>query len=62
MPFECPIRRGAEDTIALHLARLSADERALFCLLGREALRLARAAGLDAAAADRIGILLGEGR
>lgn len=57
-----PILRGDEQTVALHLARLSADERALYCLLGREALRLARSAGLDAAAADRIGHLLGEGR
>ena len=56
-----PIVRGDADTVALHLARLSADERALYCLLGREALRLARRAGLDAAAADRIGTLLGEG-
>ncbi|HEX6039740.1 Rossmann-like and DUF2520 domain-containing protein [Longimicrobium sp.] len=57
-----PILRGDEETVALHLARLSADERALYCLLGREALRLARSAGLDAAAADRIEHLLGEGR
>lgn len=56
-----PVVRGDADTVALHLARLSADERALYSLLGREALRLARTAGLDAAAADRIGILLGEG-
>jgi predicted short-subunit dehydrogenase-like oxidoreductase (DUF2520 family) len=57
-----PIVRGDAETVALHLARLSADERALYCLLGREALRLARAAGLDAVAADRLGALLGEGR
>jgi predicted short-subunit dehydrogenase-like oxidoreductase (DUF2520 family) len=56
-----PIVRGDADTVALHLARLSADERALYCLLGRQALRLARRAGLDAAAADRIGMVLGEG-
>lgn len=56
-----PVVRGDVETVELHLARLSADERALYCLLGREALRLARTAGLDAAAADRIGILLGEG-
>jgi predicted short-subunit dehydrogenase-like oxidoreductase (DUF2520 family) len=56
-----PVMRGDAETVGLHLARLSADERALYCLLGREALRLARTAGLDAAAADRIGILLGEG-
>jgi hypothetical protein len=40
---------------------LSADERALYSLLGREALGLARMGGLDAAAAGRIGTLLGEG-
>jgi predicted short-subunit dehydrogenase-like oxidoreductase (DUF2520 family) len=57
-----PVLRGDAETVALHLARLSADERALYCLLGREALRLARSAGLEAGAADRIGILLGEGR
>lgn len=57
-----PVARGDAETVALHLARLSADERALYCLLGREALRLARSAGLEAAAAEGIGILLGEGR
>lgn len=56
-----PIVRGDAETVALHLERLSADERALYCLLGREALRLARMGGLDAAAAHRIGTLLGEG-
>jgi predicted short-subunit dehydrogenase-like oxidoreductase (DUF2520 family) len=56
-----PIVRGDVETVAMHLARLSADERTLYCLLGREALRLARTAGLDAAAADRLGALLGEG-
>lgn len=57
-----PVVRGDDETVALHLARLSPDEGALYSLLGREALRLARSAGLDAAAADRIGHLLGEGR
>ena len=56
-----PIVRGDVETVALHLARLSADERALYSLLGREALRLARKAGLDPAAAERLGALLGEG-
>jgi predicted short-subunit dehydrogenase-like oxidoreductase (DUF2520 family) len=56
-----PIVRGDAETVALHLERLSPDERALYCLLGREALRLARMGGLDAAAAGRIGTLLGEG-
>lgn len=55
-----PIVRGDVETVALHLERLSAGERALYCLLGREALRLARSAGLDAAAAERLQALLGE--
>lgn len=57
-----PIIRGDVETVALHLARLSADERALYSLLAREALLLARAAGVDPAAAERLGALLGEGR
>jgi predicted short-subunit dehydrogenase-like oxidoreductase (DUF2520 family) len=56
-----PIIRGDVETVALHLGRLSADERTLYSLLGREALRLARRAGLDDAAAERLGALLGEG-
>jgi predicted short-subunit dehydrogenase-like oxidoreductase (DUF2520 family) len=56
-----PIVRGDVETVALHLGRLSADERALYSLLGREALRLARRAGLEDAAAERMGALLGEG-
>jgi predicted short-subunit dehydrogenase-like oxidoreductase (DUF2520 family) len=56
-----PIIRGDAETVALHLGRLSADERTLYSLLGREALRLARRAGLDDAAAERLGALLGEG-
>jgi predicted short-subunit dehydrogenase-like oxidoreductase (DUF2520 family) len=56
-----PIARGDAETVALHLSRLSADERAVYSVLGREALRLARAGGLDAAAADRLERLLGEG-
>lgn len=56
-----PVIRGDVETVALHLGRLSADERALYSLLGREALRLARRAGLDDAAAERMRALLGEG-
>jgi predicted short-subunit dehydrogenase-like oxidoreductase (DUF2520 family) len=56
-----PVIRGDVETVALHLGRLSADERALYSLLGREALRLARQAGLDDAAAERMRALLGEG-
>lgn len=42
-----PIARGDVDTVRLHLARLSDEDRALYCALGRETVRLARAAGLD---------------
>lgn len=42
-----PIARGDVDTVRLHLARLSPDERLLYSALGKEALRLAQAAGLD---------------
>jgi predicted short-subunit dehydrogenase-like oxidoreductase (DUF2520 family) len=54
-----PILRGDVETVALHLERLSAAERPLYCLLGREALRLARLAGADPAAAARLADLLG---
>jgi predicted short-subunit dehydrogenase-like oxidoreductase (DUF2520 family) len=54
-----PILRGDVETVALHLERLSAAERPLYCLLGREALRLARLAGIDPAAAARLADLLG---
>jgi predicted short-subunit dehydrogenase-like oxidoreductase (DUF2520 family) len=49
-----PVARGDEATLRLHLARLSADVRPVYSLLGREALRLAREAGLDDAAAGRV--------
>lgn len=55
-----PVARGDADTVRLHLARLSADERALYSLLGREALRLAREGGMEGAAADRLAALLEE--
>src|SRR5690606_24287151 len=42
-----PIARGDLDTVRTHLARLSPDDRALYCALGRETLQLALAAGLD---------------
>jgi predicted short-subunit dehydrogenase-like oxidoreductase (DUF2520 family) len=56
-----PIARGDAETVARHLARLSGAERGVYCLLGREALELAEARGLDAAAIDRLRGLLGEG-
>jgi predicted short-subunit dehydrogenase-like oxidoreductase (DUF2520 family) len=54
-----PVARGDAETVASHLARLSADERALYCLLGREALRLARDAGAEDDAVARLAALLG---
>lgn len=53
-----PIRRGDAGTVAAHLAALSGPERALYVALGREALMLAREAGLDPGAAARIDSLL----
>ncbi|HEV2736785.1 MAG TPA: DUF2520 domain-containing protein, partial [Longimicrobiaceae bacterium] len=55
-----PVARGDAETVARHLARLSGDERRLYSLLAAEALRLARARGLDAAAAARVGELIVE--
>jgi len=54
-----PVARGDADTVRRHLARLSGADRDLYCLLGREALKLAMARGLDPAAAARLGDLLG---
>lgn len=56
-----PIARGDADTVRLHLARLSADDRTLYCALGHEVLRLARQAGLDEKKAGEIADLLGSG-
>jgi predicted short-subunit dehydrogenase-like oxidoreductase (DUF2520 family) len=53
-----PIRRGDAGTVAQHLAALSGAERELYIGLGREALRLARADGVDPAKADAIEGLL----
>jgi predicted short-subunit dehydrogenase-like oxidoreductase (DUF2520 family) len=56
-----PVARGDADTIRLHLARLSSEDRALYSALGQEVLRLARSTGLDARKADEIEDLLGPG-
>lgn len=56
-----PIARGDVDTVRRHLARLSADDRLLYSALGREALRIARAAGLDDERARAIESLLSAG-
>jgi predicted short-subunit dehydrogenase-like oxidoreductase (DUF2520 family) len=55
-----PVARGDADTVARHLARLSGDDRHVYCLLGREALKLASVRGLSADAVLRMGTLLGE--
>lgn len=56
-----PIARGDVDTVRLHLARLSEEDRVLYSGLGMELLRLARAAGLDEARAAEIESLLTSG-
>lgn len=56
-----PIARGDVDTVRLHLARLSPQDRALYSGLGAELLRLARAAGLDEQRAEDIESLLTAG-
>lgn len=53
-----PIARGDVDTVRLHLARLSLEDRVLYSALGREALRLARVAGLDEGRAAELDALL----
>jgi predicted short-subunit dehydrogenase-like oxidoreductase (DUF2520 family) len=53
-----PIPRGDVDTVRLHLARLSRDDRMLYCALGLELLHLARGAGLDDERATAIESLL----
>lgn len=54
-----PIARGDADTVRLHLSRLSGHDRSLYCALGREALLIARTAGLDPHKAEAIESLLG---
>jgi predicted short-subunit dehydrogenase-like oxidoreductase (DUF2520 family) len=56
-----PIARGDADTVRLHVARLSPEDRALYCALGMETLRIARAAGLDEERAQAIESLLATG-
>jgi predicted short-subunit dehydrogenase-like oxidoreductase (DUF2520 family) len=53
-----PIARGDVDTVRLHLARLSPEDRVLYSGLGKELLRLARQAGLDETRAAEIESLL----
>lgn len=56
-----PIRRGDTRTVEAHLAALTGADRDLYRRLGLEALRLARAGGLDQAVAGRLEHLLREG-
>jgi predicted short-subunit dehydrogenase-like oxidoreductase (DUF2520 family) len=49
-----PVRRGDLTTIREHLDALQSDDRRLYAVLGLEALRLAREAGLEAARADAV--------
>jgi predicted short-subunit dehydrogenase-like oxidoreductase (DUF2520 family) len=53
-----PISRGDAGTVARHLDLLTGLEREIYVALGKEALVLARAAGLDSAAASKIETLL----
>ncbi|HET7460648.1 MAG TPA: Rossmann-like and DUF2520 domain-containing protein [Longimicrobium sp.] len=55
-----PIARGDAETVERHLARLSGGDRDLYCLLGREALKLASERGVGAGAVARLEGLLGE--
>ena len=56
-----PVARGDVDTVRLHVSRLSDEERALYCGLGREVLRLAREAGLDPQRAEELDDLFATG-
>lgn len=49
-----PVRRGDVNTIREHLEALSSEDRRLYAVLGLEALRLAREAGLDEASAAEV--------
>lgn len=55
-----PVSRGDRSTLELHLARLSGGERALYSVLARETVALARRRGLDPAAAQELEDLLGD--
>ena len=56
-----PVARGDVETVRLHLSRLSGPERALYCLLGLEALKLAEQRGIDPHAARRLERILVHG-
>jgi predicted short-subunit dehydrogenase-like oxidoreductase (DUF2520 family) len=54
-----PIARGDAETVARHLSELSGPDRALYSVLARETLALARRAGLSDAAGSELESLLG---
>ena len=54
-----PVRRGDAATVAAHLEVLGDDDRLLYVLLAREALRLAAEAGLEPEAVARVAQVLG---
>lgn len=53
-----PVARGDVDTVRMHLTRLSAEDRQLYCALGRRTLAIARAAGLTDERAEELERLL----
>jgi predicted short-subunit dehydrogenase-like oxidoreductase (DUF2520 family) len=53
-----PVLRGDVDTIARHLAALTADDAILYRALGRAALELAQKRGMDDATAERVAAAL----
>ena len=55
-----PVRRGDVETVVAHLSALGPEDRKLYVLLAREALRLAREAGLPPEAAARMARALEE--
>lgn len=56
-----PVARGDVVTVALHQAELSSGQRRLYSLLGRSALRVARASGLDPQLAAELELRFTEG-
>ena len=55
-----PVRRGDVETVQRHLGVLEGDERKAYLALSREALRIARAAGLPKGPAAEMEKVLGE--
>jgi predicted short-subunit dehydrogenase-like oxidoreductase (DUF2520 family) len=55
------VRRGDVQTIQSHLEALSAEDRELYRVVGRAAVLLAREAGLNEVAADKVDAVLSDG-